>query len=123
MDGLPKSGPPGPCTAATNGRSPGRSMAPQPFLLGPSVAPQVVPPAITGPSQNQWCTHIFTHDSDYMILWFTCILSEDSWNMYDAIDELQKEGFKVINNKNFKRVTRQVREFHSLCFRAFVKVL
>ena len=35
-DGPPKSGPPGPCTAATDG-PPGPSMAPQTVPLGPSV--------------------------------------------------------------------------------------
>ena len=51
---LPNSGPPGPCTAATNS-PPGPSMGPQTVPLGPSVAPQVVPP------QNQCFTLIFIH--------------------------------------------------------------
>ena len=50
-DGPPYRAPLGPCTAATNG-PPGPSM---------SVAPQDVPPAITGPPQNQCFTLIFIH--------------------------------------------------------------
>ena len=110
-DGPPKSVPPGPCTAATDDH-PGPSMAPETVPLGPSMAPQVVPLAITGPpTRSTFYTYFYTPKPLYDIMFH--ILSEDSWKTYEGldIDVLQKEGFKLTNNKNHKGIAKEVCEF------------